>query len=242
MTDTAQRIDEEPVGRYDQTEEDRRDRHRAEDDGTGGTHAVPSSSSSVVRTVDPGVDVGTDGTGAAVGTDGTGAAVGTAGTGAVLSPSVTGAALDPSGPAAVLDPSGTGAAPGPDETQSAVGAGGGGAGTDLPDAGETARSLALCVAEILTGAREVDTISRWITDEVHRHLQHRAAVAARARSVSRHARQRAVIRVGGVVLDGPRDGVAEAAVVVHTRSRARAVAIRLEVRNGRWRATAIGVL
>ncbi|MDY1005013.1 Rv3235 family protein [Curtobacterium sp. CFBP9011] len=40
----------------------------------------------------------------------------------------------------------------------------------------------------------------------------------------------------------PRDGVAEAAVVVHTRSHARAVAIRLEERKGRWRATAVGVL
>jgi hypothetical protein len=112
----------------------------------------------------------------------------------------------------------------------------------LPDPGETARSLALCVAEILTGAREVDTIARWITEEVHRHLQQRAAIAARARSASRRARQRAVIRVGGVVLDDSRDGVVEAAVVVHTRSHARAVAVRLEARNGRWRATAIGVL
>ncbi|WIB25299.1 Rv3235 family protein [Curtobacterium sp. MCSS17_015] len=129
-----------------------------------------------------------------------------------------------------------------DGTADATGAPPADAAADLPDAGETARSLALCVAEILTGAREVDTISRWISDEVHRHLQHRAAIAARARSVSRHSHHRAVIRVGGVVLDGPRDGVAEAAVVVHTRSRARAVAIRLEVRNGRWRATAIGVL
>jgi hypothetical protein len=112
----------------------------------------------------------------------------------------------------------------------------------LPDAGETARSLALCVAEILTGAREVETISRWITEEVQRHLQHRAAVAARARSAARRRRPRPVIRVGGVVVSVPRQGVAEAAVVVHTRSHARAVAIRLEERKGRWRATAIGVL
>lgn len=112
----------------------------------------------------------------------------------------------------------------------------------LPDVGDTARSLALCVAEILTGAREVDTIARWITEEVHRHLQQRAAIAARARSVSRRSQHRAVIRVGGVVLDASRGDVVEAAVVVHTRSHARAVAIRLEARQGRWRATAIGVL
>ena len=51
-----------------------------------------------------------------------------------------------------------------------------------------------------------------------------------------------MIRVGSVVVSVPRVGVAEAAVVVHTRSHARAVAIRLEERKGRWRATAIGVL
>ncbi|MFS2031986.1 Rv3235 family protein, partial [Curtobacterium sp. CT11-45] len=44
--------------------------------------------------------------------------------------------------------------------------------TDVED---TARALGLCVAEILTGSREVDSIARWITDEVHRHLQQRAA-------------------------------------------------------------------
>jgi hypothetical protein len=112
----------------------------------------------------------------------------------------------------------------------------------LSDPGETARSLALCVAEILTGAREVETISRWITEEVQRHLQHRAALAARARSAARRPRTRPVIRVGSVMVCVPRDGVAEAAVVVHTRSHARAVAIRLEEWKGRWRATAIGVL
>jgi hypothetical protein len=180
VTDTAQRIDEEPVGRHRETGEDRKDRGHAGDDRAGCDHAE-SIGTGAVQTREAGLAVGADGTD-------------------------------------------------------------GGAVSDLPDPGETARSLALCVAEILTGAREVDTISRWITDEVHRHLQHRAAVAARARSVSRHAHRRAVIRVGGVVLDRPRDDVVEAAVVVHTRSRARAVAIRLEPRNGRWRATAIGVL
>jgi hypothetical protein len=112
----------------------------------------------------------------------------------------------------------------------------------LADPADVARSLALCVAEILSGAREVDTVARWITDDVHRHLQHRAAVAARARSAARRPAGRPVIRIGSVVLGRPRAGVVEAAVVVHTRTHARAVAIRLETRGGRWRATAIGVL
>jgi len=67
----------------------------------------------------------------------------------------------------------------------------------LPDPSTAARALGLCVVEVLTGGREVDSIARWI---------------------------------------------AEAVVVVHTRSHARAVALRLEVRKGRWQATAVGVL
>lgn len=111
-----------------------------------------------------------------------------------------------------------------------------------PDPAETARALGLCVAEVLTGSREVDSIARWITDDVHRHLQQRAAVAAHARSVHRRSRARPVLRVGSVLVCRPADGVAEATVVVHTRSHARAVAMRLETRHGKWRATAIGVL
>lgn len=127
------------------------------------------------------------------------------------------------------------------------GQGGQGGRTDQTFAGPgdpavTAKALALCVAEILTGAREVDSIARWITEDVHRHLQQRASNAARARSVARRRGRRASIRVGTAVVSRPVDGVAEVSVVVHTRSHARAVAIRLEVRAGRWRATAVGML
>lgn len=111
--------------------------------------------------------------------------------------------------------------------------------TDVEDA---ARALGLCVAEILTGAREVDSIARWITEEVHRHLQHRATVAARSRQLGGRSRGRAMLRVGSVLVCRPTEHVAEATVVVHTRSHARAVAMRLEERQGRWRATAVGVL
>ncbi|WIE63777.1 Rv3235 family protein [Curtobacterium sp. MCLR17_036] len=114
--------------------------------------------------------------------------------------------------------------------------------SEPPDPESAARALGLCVAEVLTGSREVDSIARWITDDVHRHLQHRAAVAAHARSIARRSRARPALHVGSVVLCRPAPGVVEASVVVHTRSHARAVAIRLEDWHGRWRATAIGVL
>ncbi|MEV7932037.1 Rv3235 family protein [Curtobacterium sp. NPDC089185] len=111
-----------------------------------------------------------------------------------------------------------------------------------PDAAATARALGLCVVEVLTGGREVDSIARWVTEDVHRHLQQRAAVATRARSLGGRARARPRVQVGSVRTCPVADGVVEAAVVVHTRSHARAVALRLELRQGRWRATAVGVL
>ncbi len=112
----------------------------------------------------------------------------------------------------------------------------------LPDPSTAARALGLCVVEVLTGGREVDSIARWITEDVHRHLLQRAALAARSRSLGGRTRTRPALRVGGVRVCEPAPGVAEAVVVVHTRSHARAVALRLEVRKGRWQATAVGVL
>ncbi|WP_220038503.1 Rv3235 family protein [Curtobacterium sp. MCBD17_028] len=112
----------------------------------------------------------------------------------------------------------------------------------LPDPTPVARDLARCVVEILAGARELDQIARWVTDDVHRHLQVRVRLAARARSVRRTAPRRPVFSIGSVIVREPSDGVAEATVIVHARARTRAVAIRLEGRDGRWRATAVSVL
>ncbi len=53
---------------------------------------------------------------------------------------------------------------------------------------------------------------------------------------------RPVFTIGTVTSFSPRDGVIEAVIVVHGRARARAVAIRLEGLDRRWRATAINVL
>ena len=52
------------------------------------------------------------------------------------------------------------------------------------------------------------------------------------------ARRRPVIRVRAMQLGTPRPGVVEAAAVVDDGRRARAVALRLEGTEGRWRVTA----
>ena len=53
---------------------------------------------------------------------------------------------------------------------------------------------------------------------------------------------RRAFSVGRVHLYEPTDGVIEAVVMVHQRARSRAVAIRIEGFDQRWRASAIGVL
>ena len=40
----------------------------------------------------------------------------------------------------------------------------------LPDPAPLIENLTRCVIEILAGARELEQISRWVTDDVYRHL------------------------------------------------------------------------
>ena len=114
--------------------------------------------------------------------------------------------------------------------------------SQLPGPGPLIENLTRCVIEILAGARELDQISRWVTDDVYRHLLKRVVLSARARQATGRAMVRPNFSIGSTVTCEPRDGVVEAVVVVHGRARTRAVAIRLEGLDQRWRATAINVL
>lgn len=113
---------------------------------------------------------------------------------------------------------------------------------ELPDPEPILACLTLLVVEVLAGSREIDQLARWLSDDVYRHLQKRVVMAARARSLKGRSAQRIPSTVGRVVVTEPRDGVVEAVVLVHNRVRTRAVAIRLEGTDARWRATAINVL
>jgi hypothetical protein len=103
-------------------------------------------------------------------------------------------------------------------------------------------NLVRCVVEILAGARELDQVSRWVTEEVYRTLHKRVVLAARARSAHSVRARRPVFTVGTIRTSSPADGVIEAVVVLHGRGRSRAVAVRLETYDCRWRATAVHVL
>ncbi|MBF4463374.1 3-hydroxyacyl-CoA dehydrogenase [Rathayibacter sp. VKM Ac-2878] len=113
---------------------------------------------------------------------------------------------------------------------------------ELPDPEPVLARLTLLVLEIMEGSRDIDQIARWLSDEVYTNLQRRVVLAARSRSVTGRTGQRIPFTIGRVLTTEPRDGVIEGVILVHSRIRTRAVAIRLEGRDARWRATAITVL
>ncbi len=92
------------------------------------------------------------------------------------------------------------------------------------------------------GARELEQINRWVSDDVYRHLLKRVIISGRARQAKGQTVVRPSFSIGSTTVCEPRDGVVEAVVIVRGRTRARAVAIRLEGLDRRWRATAIHVL
>ncbi len=114
--------------------------------------------------------------------------------------------------------------------------------TSLPNPEPLLENLTRCVIEILAGARELEQIARWVTDDVYRHLLKRVVVSARARQAKGQNAVRPTFTIGSTTVCEPRDGVIEAVVIVRGRARTRAVALRLEGLDNRWRATAINVL
>jgi hypothetical protein len=112
----------------------------------------------------------------------------------------------------------------------------------LPDPAPLLENLTRCVIEILAGARELEQIARWVSDDVYRHLLKRVVLSTRARQATGQRASRPTFSIGSTVITEPRDGAVEAVVIVRGRARTRAVAIRLEGLDKRWRATAINVL
>ena len=54
---------------------------------------------------------------------------------------------------------------------------------ELPDPEPLLTNLARCILEVLAGARELEQLNRWVTDEVYATLLHRTVLAERARRV-----------------------------------------------------------
>lgn len=110
---------------------------------------------------------------------------------------------------------------------------------DLPDPGRWAARLARAVAEVAGGQRPPAQLTRWVArDEL-------ARLARRGNAVARHPSARAkqgvsrlrVVRSVRVCPVAP--GIVETCAVLVGGDRAQAVAIRLELVDGQWFATAV---
>jgi hypothetical protein len=112
----------------------------------------------------------------------------------------------------------------------------------LPDPEPLLRNLTRGVLEVLAGVREIEQLARWLTEDAYRGLLTRANLATRARS----ARGVPAVRPVHAILSSrccvPADGVVEAVVIVAGPARTRAVALRLEGIDRRWRATSLALL
>jgi len=114
--------------------------------------------------------------------------------------------------------------------------------TQLGDPRPVLAFLAQAVIETIAGLRDVEQSARWLTDGVYQQLRIKSLEANRARARSQAKTLRPNLAIGKITTFSPRDGVIEGVVIVHNQGRARAVAIRLEGYNGRWRAKTLAVL
>jgi len=132
----------------------------------------------------------------------------------------------------------------------------------LPEPGPVAAALVRAMLEVFAGRRPVQQLMGRTSDAVYANLLARAGrrrgrYAAARDPFTGSAGQRpsgpapagapagcaaGVPRLSSVRVSEPADGVAEVSAVVRHGERARAVALRLEGMDGRWRCTALSVV
>lgn len=105
----------------------------------------------------------------------------------------------------------------------------------LPSVDEWSHTVAMAIAQILSGERSAAQFLHWASPEVLARLGRRAALAATLGG----PRRRAVLRA--VHVCSPALGVAEVSTVVHGLMRPRALAFRLEARRSRWVCTELDI-
>ena len=96
---------------------------------------------------------------------------------------------------------------------------------DLPDAHATAARIALAALEVMRGRRPAAQLLRCTSPEVYETL---------ARRPSARAGEGRRVRIRRIVLCHPADDAVEATVILDEGDRVRAMAMRLEGRDGRW--------
>jgi hypothetical protein len=107
-----------------------------------------------------------------------------------------------------------------------------------PPAAAWTRQFVQTALEAAAGRRPVSQLLRWSSEDVYSLLARRASLAAR---LDRAGGTTGRCTVRSVHLRPLHAGVIEACAVVADRGRFRAVALRLEDADGRWRVTALEI-
>lgn len=113
---------------------------------------------------------------------------------------------------------------------------------DLASPDPLLRTLAPAVVEVIAGVRNISQLAAHLSEDVYGRLRDRSVKVAQERARNGQSVLAPTLTVGRVKKQEPRDGVVEAVVLVQSPTRTRAVTIRLEGINQRWRATSVSVL
>ena len=112
----------------------------------------------------------------------------------------------------------------------------------LPPAKEFVEMFIPQVLETIHGLREIRTCGKNMTQTVFNAIEARAVSAKLRSQMAKEPSPRPVFALGNVIISEPRDGVCEAAAVVHGPTRVRAVALRMEGLDNNWKATSFRML
>ena len=102
--------------------------------------------------------------------------------------------------------------------------------------------LAKGAVEVIAGSRDINQLAPWLSEDLYLRLRERASVASMHRGVRGDRPSRPNFELASVKYQSPQDGVVEAVVLLRGITRVRAVTVRLEGYNGRWRAVNLSVL
>lgn len=113
---------------------------------------------------------------------------------------------------------------------------------DLDNPDQLLRMLAPAVVEVIAGVRNISQLAAHLSEDVYNRLRDRSVRVAQDRAKRGEATMAPKLRVANMLNQEPRDGVVESVVLVQSPTRTRAVTIRLEGINRRWRATAVSLI
>jgi len=112
----------------------------------------------------------------------------------------------------------------------------------LPDPAPLLPAIATLVVEVLAGARGVDQLASLVSDQVYDRLRSKISQRHRMEAGTTRPPLMPKFAVGKIRTDSPRAGILESVVLITTQQRTRAVAIRLEPINRKWKATSVSIL